>query len=136
MKKSVKNLILVGLAVPLLTISVFALAGEDRTERIAVAANGQTPASTVGKQPGRTPFFLIFDEKGTFVQGIENPYYKEQAGGAGISVADFLASKGVTVLVAEAYGPRIVEVLKGKGIRTVESKGTAGDAVKRVMQSK
>ena len=129
-----KKLILAGLVVSLLMMSVFALAGEGRTERIAVAANGQTPASTVGKQPGRSPFFLIFDKKGLFVQAIENPY-KDQAGG-GISMIDFLSGKGVTVLVAEAYGPRIVEVLKGKGIRAVESKGTAGHAVKRVMQSK
>ena len=129
-----KKLILAGLVVSLLMMSVFALAGEGRTERIAVAANGQTPASTVGKQPGRSPFFLIFDKKGLFVQAIENPY-KDQAGG-GISMIDFLSGKGVTVLVAEAYGPRSVEVLKGKGIRAVESKGTAGDAVKRVMQSK
>ncbi len=131
-----KKVILAGLVVFLLMMSVFALAGEGKTERIAVAANGQTPASTVGKQPGRSPFFLIFDEKGTFVQGIENPYYKEQAGGAGISVADFLANKGVTVIVAEAYGPRIVEVLKGKGIRAVTFMGTAGDAVKELVGAK
>jgi len=136
MKKSVKSLILAGLAVPLLTMSVFALAGEGRTERIAVAANGQTPASTVGKQPGRSPFFLIFDGKGIFVQGIDNPYYKEQAGGAGISVADFLAAKGVTVVVAEAYGPKIVEVMKSKGIRTVAFTGTAADAAKKALSSK
>jgi predicted Fe-Mo cluster-binding NifX family protein len=51
-------------------------------------------------------------------------------------VADFLASKGVTVLVAGAYGPRIVEVMKGKGIRTVTFTGTAADAVKKVLSSK
>lgn len=136
MKKSVKHLICAGLAVSLLMTSVFALAGEGKMERIAVAANGQTPVSTVGKQPGRSPFFLIFDEKGTFAQGIENPYYQEQAGGAGISVADFLAGKGVTVIVAEAYGPRIIKVMKGKGIRTVTFAGTAGDAVKKVLSSK
>jgi predicted Fe-Mo cluster-binding NifX family protein len=98
------------------------------------AAIGQTLASTVGKQPGRSPFFLIFDEKGTFVQGIENPYYKEQAGGAGISVADFLASKGVTVIVAEGFGPRIVEIMQGKGIRPVAFTGVAEEAVRSLVQ--
>ncbi|MBI2000523.1 MAG: hypothetical protein HYT85_18440 [candidate division NC10 bacterium] len=131
-----KKLILAGLVVFLLMMSVFALAGEGKTERIAVSANGQTPASTVGKQPGRSPFFLIFDKKGTFVQGIENPYYKEQAGGVGVSMVDFLAGKGVTVIVAEAFGPRIVEVMKSKGIRAVDFKGSAGDAAKKVLSSK
>ncbi len=129
-----KKLILAGLVVFLLMMSVFALPREGKTERIAVAANGQTPASTVGKQPGRSPFFLIFDEKGTFIQGIENPYYKKQAGGAGISVADFLASKGATVIVAEGFGPRIVEIMQGKGIRPVASTGVAEEAVRSLVQ--
>jgi len=135
-RKSMKHLNIAGLVVSLLMMSVFALAGEGKAERIAVAANGQTPAAAVGKQPGRSPFFLIFDGKGAFLQGIENPYYREQAGGAGISVADFLANKGVTVLVAEAYGPKIIDVLKGKGIRAVTFMGTAGDAVTKLVGAK
>jgi predicted Fe-Mo cluster-binding NifX family protein len=129
-----KKRVFASLAVSLLMMSVFALAGEGKTERIAVAANGQTPASTVGKQPGRAVFFLFFDKQGTFIEAVDNPY--KDAGSAGISTVDFLAGKGVSVLVAEGYGPKIVEVMKGKGIRAVTFTGTAADAVKKLLGAK
>ena len=126
--------IVAGLAVFLLLMAACALPGEAGTARIAVAADGQTPAAAVAAQPGRSPFFLLFDEKGTFVQALANPY-KDQ-GGSGISAVDFLASKGVTVLVAAGYGPRIVDVMKGKGIQPVELSGNAGDAVKKALSAR
>lgn len=132
--QAMKRITLACVAAGLMVLSVAAILWLGKGERIAVAATGQTPAAAVGAQAAQSPFLLLFDKRGTLVQAIGNPY-KDQPG-AGLSMIDFLSGKGVTVLVAEAYGPRSVEVLKGKGIRAVESKGTAGDAVKRVMQSK
>ncbi len=134
MKTFVKQLICAGLATSILMMPMIVLAGEGKTEKIAVAANGQTPTATVAAQPGRSPFFLLFDEKGALVQTVANPY-KDQ-GGSGISTVDFLASKGVTVLVSAGYGPKIVEVMKGKGIRAVTFTGTAADAVKKLVSAK
>ena len=51
------------------------------------------------------------------IEAIANPY--KEAGSSGIAVADFLVGKGVTVVVAEGFGSRIVEVMKSKGIRSV-----------------
>jgi predicted Fe-Mo cluster-binding NifX family protein len=51
-------------------------------------------------------------------------------------VVDFLAGKGITALVAESYGPRIVDVIKGKGMRAVTFSGTAADAVKKVVRAR
>ena len=45
--------------------SSLAFAGEK--EKIAVAANDKPPASSVGKQAGPSPFFLIFDGKGKLI---------------------------------------------------------------------
>jgi predicted Fe-Mo cluster-binding NifX family protein len=129
-----KNFIVACLVASILMMPVFALAGQGKRERIAVAANGQTPAATVSNQAGQSPFFLIFDEKGNFVQAIANSY-KDQWG-SGISTVDFLVSKGVTVLVAATYGPKIVDVIKDKGMRPVEFTGTAGDAAKKALSSK
>jgi predicted Fe-Mo cluster-binding NifX family protein len=129
-----KRIIVAALAVSILMTSMLALAGEGKTERIAVAANGQTPSSTVGNQAGRSPFFLIFDEKGTLVQAIENPYKDQES--SGISTVDFLANRGVAVIVAAAFGPRIVDVMKSKGIRAVEFRGSAEDAAKKALRSK
>jgi predicted Fe-Mo cluster-binding NifX family protein len=107
------------------------LAGQK--EKIAVAANGQTPAASISPQAGRAPFFLFFDENGKLIETIANPVKDSQ--NSGIAVADFLAGKGVTVVVAEGFGNRIVEVMKGKGIRTVAFKGSAEAAIKKVLQS-
>ena len=51
-------------------------------------------------------------------------------------MVEFLSGKGVTVIVAETFGPRIVEVTQGKGIKPVESRGVAADAVRSVLQTR
>lgn len=111
-----------------------ALAQQGKSPTIAVAANGNSLSASVGNQPGRSPFFLFFDKQGAFVEAASNPY--KDAGNAGIPALDFLASKGIKVLVAESYGPKIVEVMKEKGIRPVEFKGSAKDAVKKALELK
>jgi len=129
-----KRFVVAGLAVSLLLTSVLVLAQQDRAEKIAVAASGNAPCAAVGSQPGRAPYFLFFDKRGAFVEAVDNPY--KDAGGAGISTVEFLAGKGITVLVAGDYGPRTVEVMKGKGIRAVTFTGTAADAVKKLVSAK
>lgn len=103
-------------------------------ETIAVAANDKLASSAVSKQAGLAPFFLFFDGKGKMTEAIENPFKDKE--GAGKSVAELLKNKGVTVLVAEDFGGQIVEVMKGKGIKAVGFKGSADEAVKKVLQPK
>ena len=103
-------------------------------EKIAVAANDKIPSAAVSKQAGPAPFFLFFDGKGKMTEAIENPYKDKE--GAGKSVAELLGNKGVTVVVAEELGGQIVEVMKGKGIKAVFFKGSAEEAVKKVLQPK
>lgn len=101
--------------------------------KIAVAANDKIPAASVSKQAGRSPFSLLFDEKGKLMETVPNPY--KDAGSSGIAVADFLADKGATIIVAEEFGDRIIQVMKGKGIRAIAFKGSVAEAVKKVLQS-
>lgn len=102
--------------------------------RIAVAGNDKTPGASVSGQAGTAPYFLFFDEKGRFIEAMENPYKGKE--GAGKSVADYLAGKGVTVVVAEGFGGPIVDVMKGKGIKAIAFKGSAEEAAKKVLQPK
>jgi len=113
---------------------VTGLAFAAQKENIAVAANDKIATAAVSKQAGLAPFFLLFDEKGKMTEAIENPFKDKE--GAGKSVAEFLKNKGVTVVVAEEFGGQIVEVMKGKGIKAIAIKGSAEDAVKKVLQSK
>jgi predicted Fe-Mo cluster-binding NifX family protein len=110
------------------------LAFAGQKEKIAVAANDKSPSAAVSKQAGLAPYFLFYDGKGKMTEAIENPYKDKE--GAGKSVAELLGNKGVTVVVAGELGGQIVEVMKGKGIKAVSFKGSAEEAVKKVLQPK
>ena len=129
-----RNLGLAFLWALLLAMSVPAFAQPVKSPLIAVAAIDKTVSAPVSSQAGRSPFFLLFDKQGNFVEAVGNPY--KDAGNAGIPTLDFLASRGIKVLVAESYGPKIVEVMKDKGIRSVEFKGSAKDAIKKALELK
>jgi len=133
-KSFVSDLLSVVLAALLLVTSGFVIAQQAKSEMVAVAASDKTVSASVSSQAGRSPFFLLFDKQGTFVEAVANPY--KDAGNAGIPTLDFLAGKGVTIVVAEGFGSRIVEVMKGKGMRAVEFKGNAKDAVKKALALK
>ena len=116
----------------MLVVATWAFAAEKT--KIAVAANDKMPSAAVSKQAGPAPFFLFFDGKGKMTEAIENPYKDKE--GAGKLVAELLGNKGVTVAVAEEFGGPIVEIMKGKGIKAVSFKGSAEEAVKKVLQPK
>jgi predicted Fe-Mo cluster-binding NifX family protein len=129
-----KKIILAGFAAVILGTAGFVFAQPSGARAIAVAANGKTISASVSSQAGRSPFFLFFDKQGNFVEGVDNPY--KDAGKAGIPTLDFLAGKGVTVVVAEGFGSQIVDVMKSKRMRPVEFKGNAKDAVKKALELK
>ena len=111
----------------LFIMSSLAFAGQ---EKIAVAANGETPEASVSSRPGLAPFILFFDAEGKFMEAVPNP------GKNGIAVAGFLAKRGVTIIVAEGFGPIIVEIMNSEGIKPVTFTGTAAVAVKAVLRAK
>jgi predicted Fe-Mo cluster-binding NifX family protein len=116
----------------MLLVAVCAFAGEKT--KIVVAANANIPQATISGQTGAASFFLFFDGKGKFLEATENPYKGKE--GAGKSVAEYLAGKGVAVVIAEGFGGPIVDLMKSKGIKAVASKGSAEEAVKRILQPK
>jgi predicted Fe-Mo cluster-binding NifX family protein len=103
-------------------------------EKIAVAGNDKIPTAAVSGQAGKANYYLFFDGKGKLIEAVENPYKDKD--GAGKLVADFLAGRGVTVVVAEGFGGPITDVLKGKGINPQAFKGSIAGAVKKVVESK
>jgi predicted Fe-Mo cluster-binding NifX family protein len=105
-----------------------------RGDIIAVAANGETRADSVSAQAGGAAFFLIFNKSGELVEKLANS--EKNGDSPGIAVVDFLAGKGATVVVAEGFGPKIIESMKNKGIRVVAFKGSVHEALKEVVQPK
>jgi len=126
-----KKLIAACVTLLLLATAGVAIAQQAGARAIAIAANSKVISASVSNQAGRSPYFLFFDNKGTLVEAVDNPY--KDAGSAGIPTLDFLVSKGAKVVVAESFGSKIVEVMKDKGLRPVEFKGSAGDAVKKAL---
>lgn len=126
-----KSLLLGILFVFALTAAGYA-APVDKT-KIAVASDGNTPASAVSPVAARCSYFLIFDSKGTFIEAVANPH-KNAGGGAGTLVVDFLAGKGATTIIAGAFGDKMITAMKAKGINYIEFKGTAADAVKKAVK--
>jgi len=101
--------------------------------RIAVASDGKTPASQVSSVAARCPYFLVFDSKGNFVEALVNPH-RNASGGAGSRAVDFLSQKGMTVIIAGAFGRNMIDAMKAKGMNYLEFTGSAAQAVQTVLK--
>jgi len=119
----------------LFLVSAVTYAGQEVVVKIAVASNNKNTTSNVAAMAGRSPYYLMFDSTGKLAEVIENPY-KNARGGAGPSTANFLAEKGVTIIIAETFGGKMINAMKSKGMTYFEFKGIATDAVKKVLTSK
>jgi predicted Fe-Mo cluster-binding NifX family protein len=115
----------------LLLLSSFTAFAAEPT-KIAVAAEGNTPSSQVSAVAARCPYFLLFDEKGMLVEAVANPH-KDAPGGAGSQAVEFLAGKGATVVIAGAFGQKMVGAMQAGGMRYLEFRGSAADAVKQAL---
>lgn len=100
-------------------------------ELIAVAADTNQASSLVGRSAVRCTYYLIFAGTGELPEVLKNPY-RGQRRGAGASAVDFLARKGVTIIVAENFSPGIARIMHARGIKAVQYHGVARDAVTRI----
>ena len=131
-----KRRIFWSIVIPLL-VSVMAYSAEMNKVKIAVASSGKTVTASVSDLAAHCPYYLIFDRAGKLREVIDNPY-KDVSGGAGPSAADFLAQKGVTIVIAETFGYKMINAMKENAITYYNYKleGSAEDAVKRVLKLK
>jgi predicted Fe-Mo cluster-binding NifX family protein len=129
-----KRLFVLGI-VALLLCPVMVNAASSENNKIAVASDGKTVKSSVSNMAAKCPYYLLFDGTGTLTEVIDNPY-KNASGGAGPSAAHFLAQKGVTMLIAENFGSKMIHALKSQDISHLQFEGTAGDAVKMALEGR
>jgi predicted Fe-Mo cluster-binding NifX family protein len=102
---------------------------------LAVASEDREPSGTIGRFAGRSPYFLIFDFKGRFIDIIKNPYSTESEG-IGRRVADLLAASQVSLFVAEQFGQKIIDALTDKNVKYLELSGPIEEAIKTVFDKK
>jgi len=103
-------------------------------EKIAVAASGSDPGAAVNAQAALSPYFLIFDQQGKLLEALVNPY--KDADNPGPDVVNYLTGKGITVVIAGGFGPKILNVMKAKKIWPVPFTGSAQDSLKKVLKPK
>lgn len=87
--------------------------------RIAIATtNREGLNSQVASVFARAPTFTIIDvERGKIINlEVKDNVYKTQPHGAGLSVAQFLASIGVNIVVGSKFGPKAAQALSSLGI--------------------
>jgi predicted Fe-Mo cluster-binding NifX family protein len=102
-------------------------------EKIAVAASASDRGAGVNAQAALSPYFLIFDQKGKLLEALMNPY--KDSDNPGPDIVNYLTGKGVTVVIAGNFGPKILNVMKAKKIWPVPFTGSAEAAVKKVLQA-
>ena len=100
---------------------------------IAVASDDVEATSLVSKTGGRSRYYLLFS--GTdFVQVLDNPFLA-RGPGATPSLVEYLAQKGVGVVVAGGFGPLMIEAMEQKGMKYIIFSGIAQDAAEQVVNS-
>ncbi|MBW2651094.1 MAG: hypothetical protein JRC66_08855, partial [Deltaproteobacteria bacterium] len=115
-----KRLLFISLAI-LFLCAVMVNAAEMEKIKIAVASGDKTAKTSVSNEAAKCPYYLIFDSEGKLTEVIDNPY-KNASGGAGPSAANFLAQKGVTIIIAGNFGSKMINTLESKGIAHFEFK--------------
>ena len=119
-----------------LAASLFSINGqENKTEKIAIAADGDKMDSKVEFQGGRAQWLIFFDEKGELIESLENPFYQAQSQ-AGVKCAGFLAEKNITTFVAGNIGNKMAEALEDFEISFVSFTGTVEEAIAHVLDKR
>ncbi len=97
--------------------------------KIAISSKGRDLSSEIDPRFGRCAFFIVVD-----IDTMDYEVFENQsgmlAGGAGIQAAQFIASKGVEVIITGNCGPKAMRTLEAAGIKVITGcYGTVRDAV-------
>ena len=97
--------------------------------KVAVSAGKKNLDTPVDPRFGRCAFFIVVDTENMNFEAVDNEN-AALSGGAGIQVAQFLASKGAEAIITGNIGPNAVNVLSAAGIEMVTGQtGTIRQAV-------
>jgi len=98
--------------------------------KIAAAALSDKERSRICSNPLRTPFFLLFDEAGIFLDSLWNPF-RTGGGSAGYGIAQILMNERADCLITGSCPAETKKILKEYGIRVIIDKGEALSAVEK-----
>jgi predicted Fe-Mo cluster-binding NifX family protein len=97
--------------------------------KIALSATAPSVDAEIDPRFGRCQYFVIVDPQTMEFEALDNSNAMA-AGGAGISTAQMIASKGVKVVLTGNCGPNAYETLSAAGIQTITGvSGSIKDAI-------
>lgn len=99
--------------------------------RIAVAASEGSEDAEISSRAARAPYYVIYETGNQAAEMIRNPFDKHERG-MGLRMADFLASKGVGLVIARRFGTTFAEALERKGLRSMPMRGRVRAAAEHV----
>ena len=99
--------------------------------KLGISATGTSLDAEVDPRFGRCQYFIIVDPETMQFEAVENSSAMAP-GGAGISAAQMIASKGVQAVLTGNCGPNAYQVLSAAGIKVIT--GVSGK-VQEVIQS-
>ena len=105
------------------------------SNRIAIAADGDSITSEISMRAGRAPYYLIFDKEGVFLKAIKNPSLM-QGGGASSVVVDLLVKESVKTVIAGKFGDKMKKQLKANKIKYHERTGIINEIVETIVKNK
>jgi predicted Fe-Mo cluster-binding NifX family protein len=91
--------------------------------KVAITATGPTLDADIDPRFGRCQYFIIVDPETMQFEALENSGAMA-GGGAGVSTAQTIASKGVEAVLTGNCGPNAYQVLSAAGIKVIT--GVAG----------
>jgi predicted Fe-Mo cluster-binding NifX family protein len=98
--------------------------------KIAVSATAPSLDAEVDPRFGRCQYFIIIDPHGMEFEALDNSNAMA-SGGAGISTAQMIASKGVEVVLTGNCGPNAYRTLSAAGVQVITGvSGKIKDAIK------
>jgi len=103
--------------------------------KIAISATGPGLEDEVDPRFGRCQYFVIVDLDTMQLEALENSSAMAP-GGAGISTAQMIASKGVGAVLTGNCGPNAYQVLSAAGIQVITGvSGKVKDASRAINQA-
>lgn len=104
--------------------------------KIAISAEGPTLDAEVDPRFGRCQYFTIVDPETMEFETVDNSSAMA-SGGAGISAAQMIVSKGVQAVLTGNCGPNAYQVLSAAGIQLITSvSGRVRDAIQSYKSGK
>ena len=106
--------------------------------KIAISSKGKDINNNLSEVFGRCPYFLIVEIDDKKIKGFEaiKNLSINQTSGAGISAAQMVAGKNVSVVITGAVGPRALDVLKQFNIQVYNGTGLVREAVQKFIEGK